>query len=141
MESPMNPNETYSLLLRPDFWDQVEHRFGHSLPPNLADALIARLCDGSPATKELRAIAHEIIDHLEGDRPGWGDWPDNLGDAMAIGIILGLWMKCKAANLVEELSEEELAEVEAECRELGFSLEQLLIGRLEEKKAHEGDER
>jgi hypothetical protein len=133
----MNPGETYSLVLRPDFWDQVEHRFGHSLPPNLADALIDRLCDASPATKELRVMAHKIIDHLEGDRPGWGEWPDNLGDAMAIGIILGLWMKRKADNLVEELPEEELAEIEAICRKLGFSLEQLLIGRLEEQKAAE----
>ena len=82
-------------------------------------------------------MAHKIIDHLEGDRPGWGEWPDNLGDAMAIGIILGLWMKRKADNLVEELPEEELAEIEAICRKLGFSLEQLLIGRLEEQKAAE----
>ena len=56
---------------------------------------------------------------------------------MAIGIILRLWMKCKADNLVEELPEEELAEIEAICRKLGFSLEQLLIGRLEKKKAAE----
>lgn len=132
--------ETYALLLRPDFWTQVEHRFGHALPPNLADALLARLGNGSQASKELRAMALALIEHLEQDRPGWGKWPDNLSDAMAVGMLLGVWIKIQAEKLAADLAEDELVFIEDSCRARAISLEEYLIENIHKTKGEGGED-
>jgi hypothetical protein len=52
---------------------------------------------------------------------------------------MGFWIQHQTDQLVEELSEEELAPIEAVCREKGKSLEQYLIDRIVESKEEEDE--
>jgi hypothetical protein len=128
------------ILLPPSIVDQLTREDSPdivTLSPNLTEPIIARLVEGSPYAEALWKTRTAIIKHLESGAPGWGPWPSNSKDVLAVGIMLGFWIENQANLLIEEASEEELAPIEEACREQGKSLEQYLIDRIVEGKEDE----
>jgi hypothetical protein len=71
-----------------------------------------------------------IRDQLE-TQPGWAaDWPEDPHECLAIGVILGFWLERDIDELILEIPEEELAQLEKECRERCVSLEFLHVDRM-----------
>jgi hypothetical protein len=141
MRASFDPPSVW-MLLPPSIVGQLVREDGPNavtLSPKLTGPIMSRLAKRSPHSEELWQTRREIIDHLESGSPGWGPWPSNSKDALAIGILLGFWIQHQTDQLVEELSEEELAPIEAVCREKGKSLEQYLIDRIVESKEEEDE--
>jgi DMSO/TMAO reductase YedYZ molybdopterin-dependent catalytic subunit len=57
---------------------------------------------------------------------GWGEWPEDPHECLAIGVILGLWFERDISQIILEVMEE----LEDECRERCVSLEFLIVDRM-----------
>ena len=86
--------------------------------------------EGDSAYKDrLLQTALAIRGQLE-TQPGWGDWPEDPTECLAIGVILGRWFERDISELLLEVPEEVLAQLEDECRERCCDLEFLLVERM-----------
>jgi hypothetical protein len=103
------------------------------LPVNLAGPLIQALLLDTERQERLFRTASDILDHIQSDSPGWGDWPTDIADALCIGTILGRWIETGIEERILELSEEDLARADKRCQAQGLSLEQYVIERLIER--------
>jgi hypothetical protein len=125
------------MLLPPSIVDQLVREDSPdavTLSPNLTEPIMNRVAKRSQHSKELWQTRREITDHLESGSPGWGPWPSDSKDVLAIGILLGFWIRNQADQLVEEL-----APIEVRCREEGKSLVQYLLDRIVESKEEEDE--
>lgn len=128
--------ETCWLLLPPFVraltdWDGV-------LPLNVSQPILKRLQDDREKTMKACETAKAIWDHLLSGRPGWGKWPTDINEALAIGLFLGIEISRQAESLVLDMPEEDLAFVDDRCRERGMCMEQYLIEQIIAAKDQEG---
>ena len=131
------------LLLPSSIWARLSAKTDseNALPINLSTNVIERLKKDPVRADRLSVLADDIWDHLEARRPGWGPWPDNTEDALAVSMLISLEIEHDADRLILELSEEEIAKVEQQSREQGLSLEQIIINRIVERvEGQAGDE-
>jgi hypothetical protein len=135
MEYPL----TKWLLLPPHIRAQIINRTDAEgiLPLNLSSPGFEALSRNPNRAKELWRVADSIWAHLESDRPGWGVWPQEVSESLSVGLFLGIIISEQADMLVTELPEEDLAQVEDECKERGICFEQYLIEQILERKALE----
>jgi len=85
----MQPRST-ALLLPPAVRASLDARIDSSgiLPPNMVSGLLERI-DSDPAARErLHLIAQVLMDHLLSDGPGWGNWPNDIGEAIYVGACI-----------------------------------------------------
>jgi hypothetical protein len=52
------------------------------------------------------------MDHLLSDKPGWGNWPSDVGEAIYVSIILKSWLRDALAAEKPDLSDGELDQLE-----------------------------
>jgi hypothetical protein len=117
------------------------------LPPEAREQFAAQLDNQEAlpekfANKELKRLNHEplyqkrifqaakAINGRMGIEPGWGEWPADPHECLAIGLILGAMLEREIPEILLDLPEEELAKLEDECRASGVSVERIIIERL-----------
>jgi hypothetical protein len=54
------------------------------LPPNIFSAIVGRICSDPITRERLHNVAQGVMDHLLSDKPGWGKWPSDVGEAYKI---------------------------------------------------------
>jgi hypothetical protein len=84
--------------------------------------------------RELWEMAERIFDHLEAELPGWGEWPQDMGEAIFVGVCLGAIVAQEADRLVWALDPEELSDMEATCRTEGISTEEYILRLIVQRK-------
>ena len=102
------------LLLPPAVRTSLDARIDSTgiLPPNMVSAIVARIYS-DPATRErLHSIAQGIMDHLLSDEPGWGNWPNDVGEAIYVGLILRIWLRDAVSAEKPGLTKQELNRLE-----------------------------
>jgi hypothetical protein len=93
----------------------------------MVSAIMERI-DSDPAARErLNSIASGILEHLISDNPGWGNWPNDVGEAIYVGVLLRIWLGDAVALEKPGLSKQELSQ-----------LEETIIERIRRRK--EGEE-
>jgi hypothetical protein len=85
-------------------------------------------------------MAERIFGHLEAELPRWGEWPQDMGEALFVGVCLGAIVAQEADRLVCELDPEQLSDLQKTCREEGISTEECLIRRIVLRKEAEGND-
>ena len=131
------------LLLPSTIWARLSAKTDseNALPINLSTYVIERLKKDPVRAERLSDLADDIWDHLAARRPGWGPWPDNTEDALAVSMLISLEIEHDADRLILELSPDELGFVERESREEGLSLEQIIINRIVKRVEGQDDGR
>jgi hypothetical protein len=82
------------------------------MPPDMISALVARIY-ADPATRErLHIAAQELLVHLLSDKPGWGNWPTDVSEAMYTSIILKTWLQEAITAEKPGLTQQELDTLE-----------------------------
>ena len=129
------------LLLPSAIWRRLSAKTDDegAVPINMSTNVIERLKKDPVRAERLSALADDIWEHLAARRPGWGPWPDNTEDALAVSMLISLEIEHDADRLILELSEEELAFIEQKSREQALSLEQIIINRIAERVEGQGD--
>jgi hypothetical protein len=102
------------------------------LSPNLISSILRSVRANPARERELLSMALRVTRYLEDFPSGWGEWPDDTGEALYVGLLLGIWFAKDIEEQLLDLPEEELAFMEEECRERGLSTEQYLFDRLVE---------
>jgi hypothetical protein len=106
----------------------------------MTEAVMKRLREMPKRQRELWEMAQRIFDHLEAELPGWGEWPQDMGEAIFVGVCLGAIVAQEADQLVRELAPEELSDMEETCRTEGISAEEYLLRLIvQRKEAEEND--
>src|SRR5262249_53415113 len=103
-----------ALLLPPNVCVALNARIDATgiLPPNMVSAIMERI-DSDPAARErLNSIASGILEHLISDKPGWGNWPNDVGEAIYVGVLLRIWLGDAVALEKPGLSKQELSQLE-----------------------------
>ncbi len=88
--------------------------------------------------KRIFETAEALTEHFD-THPGWGTWPSDSQECLAIGIVLGLCLERDLPEILLDLPEEALAELEEECRDRGVSAERVIIDRLGASRNSEAD--
>jgi hypothetical protein len=129
------------LLLPSAIWARISAKTDseNALPINMSTNVIERLKKDPVRAERLSDLADEIWDHLAARRPGWGPWPDNTEDALAVSMLISLQIEHEVNRLILELSEDEMAKVEQQSREQGLSFEQIIINRITERVEGQDD--
>ena len=129
------------LLLPSAIWERLSAKTDDegAVPINMSTNVIERLKKDPIRAERLSDLADDIWDHLAACRPGWGPWPDNTEDALAVSMIISLEIEHEVDQLILELSEEELAFIEQKSREQALSLEQIIINRIVERVESQDD--
>src|SRR5262245_56866543 len=86
----MQPRST-NLLLPPAVYAVLDAT--GILPPNMVSAIAARIYADPAARDRLHNTAQGVLGHLLSDKPGWGNWPNDVGEAVYIGLILRIWLR------------------------------------------------
>jgi hypothetical protein len=130
------------LLLPPAIWDRLSAKTDDegALPINLSTHVIERLKKDPVRADRLSALAADIWDHLSEQQPGWGPWPENTEDALAVSMLVSVRIGHEVNELVLGLSEEEMTIVERESRERGLSLEQIVINSIAQRVEGQADD-
>src|SRR5262245_48513631 len=99
-----------ALFLPPAVRTVLDARIDGSgtLPPDMVSAIVARIYSDPIARERLQTIASGIMDHLLSDNPGWGNWPNDVGEAIYVGLILKIWLGDAVALEKPGLSKQEL---------------------------------
>ena len=107
------------LLLPSSIWARLSAKTDseNALPINLSTNVIERLKKDPVRAERLSALAASIWDHLAARRPGWGPWPDNTEDALAVSMILGVWIDRELNESILGLTEEEMKACRPGCEE------------------------
>ena len=129
------------LLLPSSIWARLSAKTDseNALPINLSTNVIERLKKDPVRADRLSDLATDIWNHLAARRPGWGPWPDNTEDALAVGMLLSVMIEHEVDELILELTEEKLVFVERKSRKQGLSLEQILVNFIVERVEGQGD--
>src|SRR6516162_2058913 len=98
------------LLLPPAVRTSLDPRIDATgiLPPNMISSMVARIYSDPAARERLYSIAQGVMDHLLSDEPGWGNWPNDVGEAIYVGLILRIWLGDAIALEKPGLSKQEL---------------------------------
>jgi hypothetical protein len=123
------------LLLPSAIWRRLSAKTDDegAVPINMSTNVIERLKKDPVRAERLSDLADDIWEHLAARRPGWGPWPDNTEDALAVSMLISVQIEHEVDRLILELSEDEMAKVEQQSREEGLSLEQIIINRIVER--------
>jgi hypothetical protein len=109
-----------------------------ALPAKVARKQLKRMDQDPLYKKRIFETAEALTEHFD-TQPGWGSWPSDYQECLAIGIVLGFWLERDLPEILLELPEEALAEIEEECRERGVSAERVIIDRLGASRNAEAD--
>ena len=60
----------------------------------------------------LHLIASDLLEHLLSNQPDWGNWPNDVGEAVYISIILKIWLREAIAAEKPNLTKQELDQLE-----------------------------
>jgi hypothetical protein len=103
-----------ALLLPPAVRASLDARIDATgiLPPNMVSAIVARIYSDPAARERLHERASGVMDHLLSDEPGWGNWPNDIGEAIYVGLILRIWLGDAVALQKPGLSKQELDRLE-----------------------------
>ena len=79
-----------TLLLPPAVRASLDARIDATgiLPPNMVSSMVARGYSAPAARERLQLIAQGLMDHLLSDEPGWGNWPNDVGEAIYVGACI-----------------------------------------------------
>jgi hypothetical protein len=110
----------------------------NALPEQLGRKQLKRMNRDPLYKKRVFQTAEALTEHFD-TRPGWGEWPPDPHECLAVGMVLGLWLERDVPEILLDLPEEALAELEEECRERGVSTEQVIIDRLTASRSREAD--
>jgi hypothetical protein len=100
-----------------------------AIPAKVAKKQLKRMDQDPLYQKRIFETAEALTEHFD-TQPGWGTWPPDLQECLAVGIVLGLWFEESLPEILLSLPENALAELEEECRERGVSAERVIIDRL-----------
>ena len=109
-----------------------------ALPAKVARKQLKRLKRDPLYQKRIFETAEALTEHFD-TQPGWGNWPSDSQECLAVGIVLGLWLERDLPEMLLDLPEEALAELEEECRDRGVSAERVIIDRLGASRNAEAD--
>ena len=109
----MQPRST-SLLLPPAVCAVLDTRIDATgiLPPNMISAIVARIYADTAARERLHTTAQGLMDHLLSDEPGWGNWPDDVGEVIYISLMLRIWLRDAIAAERPGLTKQDLDQLE-----------------------------
>ena len=135
----MDHNEPVWFLLPSAIIKRLEDKTSQErqLPPNMISTVLARIRANPGRERELLEMARRIRQYVQDFPRGWGKWPNDINEALFVGLILGVWFSADIDEQIAELPEEALAALESECRENGVSTEQCLFDRLVEDREGE----
>src|SRR6516164_6773419 len=63
------------------------------LPTSMVSSIVARIYADTAARERLHTTAQGLMDHLLSDEPGWGNWPDEVGEVIYTSILLKTWLR------------------------------------------------
>jgi hypothetical protein len=112
----------------------VTREIGVDHAPQHDQTIMKRLRALPNRRRELWEMAERIFDHLEAELPGWGEWPQDMGEAIFVGVCLGAIVAQEADRLVWALDPEELSDMEATCRTEGISTEEYILRLIVQRK-------
>jgi hypothetical protein len=77
-----------ALLLPPAVRAALDARIDATgiLPPNMISSMVARIYSDPAARERLHVRALGAMDHLLSDKPGWGNWLNDVGEAIYVGL-------------------------------------------------------
>ena len=103
-----------TLLLPPSVCAVLDARVDATgiLPPNMVSAIMARIYADPAARDRLHNTAQSIMEYLLSDKPGWGNWPNDLGEAVYVGLILRIWLREAVSAEKPGLTKQELDKLE-----------------------------
>ena len=82
------------------------------LPTNMVSSIVARIYADTAARERLHTAAQGLMDHLLSDEPGWGNWPDDVGEVIYISLILRIWLRDAIAAERPGLTKQDLDQLE-----------------------------
>ena len=108
------PPRSIALLLPPAVCAVLESRIDATgiLPPNLVSAIVERIYSDPAARERMHERASGVMDHLLSDEPGWGNWPNDVGEAIYVGLILRIWLRDAVSAEKPGLTKQELNRLE-----------------------------
>jgi hypothetical protein len=103
-----------NLLLPPAVCAVLDTRIDVTgvLPPNMISAIVARIYADPAARERLHTTAQGLLDHLLSDEPGWGNWPEDVGEAIYTSILLKTWLRDALVAQRLGMTKEELDKLE-----------------------------
>jgi|SRR6516164_6835096 hypothetical protein len=103
-----------TLLLPPAVRTSLDARIDSTgiLPPNIVSAIVERICSNPIARERLHDIAQGVMDQLLSDKPGWGNWPNDIGEAVYVGLILRIWLREAVSAEKPGLTKQQLDKLE-----------------------------
>jgi hypothetical protein len=98
------------VILPPQAREKLTDLVGEedALDERFARQLFGRLTRDQPPYKDRIFVAAKAIGDRLGADPGWGDWPSDPEECLAVGMILGLQLERDLPEMLCELPEEEL---------------------------------
>lgn len=117
-------------IVPPRIGDRIQEEFDCEAGLISWERVAPKLNHRAGSRERVYTLARKIADHIMGEKPGWGPWPEDLQECLSIGLVLGAWLESGLEDVVTEMPESELAEFEDESRRTGLSLEQLVIRNL-----------
>jgi len=82
------------------------------LPTSMVSSIVARIYADTAARERLHTTAQGLMDHLLSDEPGWGNWPDDVGEVIYISLILRIWLRDAIAAERPGLTKQDLDQLE-----------------------------
>jgi hypothetical protein len=114
-------------IIPPRIGDRIQEEFDCKSQLLPWDTAARKLNCATGSRDRLLTLANEIADHIMGEKPGWGPWPEDLQECVNIGLLLGAFLEIGLEEVVTEMPESDLTQFEEESRRTGLSLEQLMI--------------
>jgi hypothetical protein len=102
------------LLLPPAVCTVLDARIDSTgiLPPNMVSAILERIYSDPIARERLHSIASGILEHLLSNKPGWGNWPNDVGEAIYVSVLFKTWLGDAISAEKPGLSKQELDRLE-----------------------------
>ena len=102
------------LLLPPAVRTSLDARIDSTgiLPPNMISSIVARIYSDPAARERLHNVAQGVMDHLLSDKPGWGNWPKDVGEAIYVSVLFKIWLTDAISAGKPGLSKQELNQLE-----------------------------
>jgi hypothetical protein len=125
--------ERTRAIVAPEARKRIETHYGQemnhgSLPQTALKALRRRFSQEPGFVNQLikpaLVLAKTVFDP---ENPNWGQWPEDVLQCTTLGLILGILFEKLADQIVLNLSEEDLAVLEAKSRADSLSLCDLLF--------------
>ena len=99
----MDHNEPVWFLLPSAIIKRLEDKTSQErqLPPNMISTVLARIRANPGRERELLEMARRIRQYVQDFPRGWGKWPNDINEALFVGLILGVGLARISMNKLQ----------------------------------------